>query len=60
MAFVEIEDIYNSVDSILFPREYERFKPILEVGSVYLFFGKKEIRKNKLQVIIENIRQLKE
>ena len=60
MAFVEIEDLYNGVDSILFPREFEKFNSILTLGEVYIFSGVKEMRNNKMQFIIENIKQLKE
>lgn len=58
MAFIEIEDVYNQIDSVLFPREYERYKDMLKVGNVYAFSGKKEYRKNDLQIIIANIERI--
>ncbi|HPJ23713.1 MAG TPA: DNA polymerase III subunit alpha, partial [Bacillota bacterium] len=60
MAFVEVEDVYNSVDTTIFPRTYEGLKPIINIGSCYLFFGKKEMRNGKVQIIVDNIKELKE
>jgi DNA polymerase-3 subunit alpha len=59
MAFVEIEDLYNGIDSILFPREFEKYNAILTLGDVYIFSGVKEMRNNKTQFIIENIKQFR-
>ncbi len=60
MAFLEIEDLFISIDSVVFPRTYARYKPILKVGQVYIFFGKKDYRNNKLQIVIESINEMKE
>jgi DNA polymerase-3 subunit alpha len=58
MAFLEVEDIFNQVDCVLFPNEYGRYMNTVKNGSVYLFSGKKDIRRNKVQVIIEKIERV--
>ncbi len=55
MAFVEVEDVFNSVDCVLFPETYSRYNQILKIGEVYRFKGKKDYRNNKLQIIIDNV-----
>jgi len=60
MAFIEVEDLFNSVETVIFPSIYNNNKTNLTAGQVYLFVGKKEMRNNKLQVIIDEIKQIKE
>ncbi|MCF7924233.1 MAG: DNA polymerase III subunit alpha [Candidatus Izimaplasma sp.] len=59
MAFVTIEDEFSQVDGVLFPRSYDKFYEGLQVDKVYLFYGKTEKRNSKLQVIIDDIREIK-
>ena len=58
MAFVEMEDVFESIDTTLFPDTYTRYKSLLKVGSAYLISGKREIRNNKIQILIEDIKEL--
>lgn len=60
MAFIEVEDMFQSVDTTFFPRTYERYKPWIEKGNIFLFRGKKEMRNNKIQVIVNDLKELKE
>ncbi|MBN2540950.1 MAG: DNA polymerase III subunit alpha [Bacilli bacterium] len=60
MAFIEVEDIFQNVDTTFFPRTYSLYKTKLKKGEVFLFSGTKEIRNNKLQVIIKEIHEMKE
>ena len=60
MAFIEIQDVYNSVDCVLFPTTYDNYKPLITIGKVYGFKGRKDFRNNKLQIIIDNIYQISE
>ncbi len=55
MAFVEIEDEFSSIEGVLFPETYERYKHIIKAGFAFLFSGKKEIRNNQPQIIINKI-----
>ncbi|MBI9008884.1 MAG: DNA polymerase III subunit alpha [Tenericutes bacterium] len=58
MAFVEVEDVFNQVDCVLFPNEYTSYMNILKVGQVYLFSGQRELRRNKVQVILKKIERI--
>ena len=58
MAFVEVEDVFNQVDCVLFPNEYNRYIKVLKNGCVYLFSGKKDIRRNKVQIILDKIERI--
>ena len=58
MAFVEMEDVFESIDTTLFPDTYTRYKSLLKVGSAYLISGKREIRNNKIQILIDDIKEL--
>ncbi|XMB73174.1 DNA polymerase III subunit alpha [Mycoplasmatota bacterium WC30] len=60
MAFLEIEDLFITIDSVVFPQTYARYKSMLKVGQVYIFVGKKDYRNNKLQVVIDSIKEMKE
>ena len=60
MAFMEIEDVFNNTDSVLFPKTYDRFKSTIKVGEVFVFDGKREIRNGKTQIVINYIKEIKE
>ncbi len=60
MAFIEVEDIFQSIDTTFFPKTYELYRRKLRKGEVFLFSGKREIRNNKTQIIINEIQELKE
>ena len=40
MAFVTVEDLYGTVEVILFPREFERYSSLLTLGNRLLIYGK--------------------
>ncbi|MFA7561685.1 MAG: DNA polymerase III subunit alpha [Candidatus Izemoplasmatales bacterium] len=56
MAFLLLEDEFNSIDSVLFPDLYERSKII--INEVYFIRGKLEDERNSF--IIKEIRKIKE
>ena len=58
MAFLEVEDIFNQVDCVLFPREYSKYMNLINNGVVLLFSGKKEIRRNKIQIVTEKVERI--
>lgn len=56
MCFLDFCDITGRVDNtVLFSDEYERFKPILQKGGVYLFSGVKDEKRGSIQ--IKNIKR---
>jgi DNA polymerase-3 subunit alpha len=58
MAFLEMEDEFNSVEGVLFSGDFRRFGSMLEKGKVYLVKGNQEQRNNKWQVVINAIQPL--
>lgn len=59
MAFLEIYDDTDQVDAVLFPEPYRRIKKDLVTGMIFLAQAKVEERKEKIQVIIENVYSVK-
>lgn len=55
MAFLEIYDDTNSCDAVLFPIIFEKYRHIIDVGSIYIGTGKVDLRNGKIQVILENV-----
>ncbi len=56
MAFMEIEDEFSSINAVMFSNQYLRYKDLLENGKVYQVYGKKDIRNNQQQIIINDIK----
>lgn len=60
MAFLDLSDDFTIIDGVLFPDDYTRLKHHLDTNKTMFFHGKKEKRNDKWQIIINNIRSLKE
>jgi len=60
MAFLEFEDMFVSLEAILFPRDYRNYKNTLEKGGIYIVRGKIELRNNVQQMVIESMKPIKE
>jgi DNA polymerase-3 subunit alpha len=58
MAFIVLEDEFNSIDGVVFPNIYE--KTNFEIGKVYQVKGKFDLQKQRQSVIIDEIRLLRE
>ena len=58
MAFIEFSDESLVVDGVIFPDLYRDVKPILNEQMFCLVKGKKELRKGKEQLIVEQIEPL--
>lgn len=58
MAFLECYDGNTSVDGVLFPARFQQWKKDLHQGNAYLGQGHVELRKDKLQIILENVYSL--
>lgn len=58
MAFVEIEDMYGSVELVVFPKHYEKYKNILEVDQKILVEGRVSMKEDQdANVIVDTIRE---
>ncbi len=58
MAFVSLEDKSGSIDTVVFPRTYEKIKEDLQDEHPILFAGKVNYRDGKLNLIAEKIKAL--
>lgn len=59
MAFLEIADENMNMDAVVFTNQYLRLAGILELNKFYIVKGKTELREEKLQFVIEDLRKLK-
>jgi DNA polymerase-3 subunit alpha len=59
MAFVSLEDEFSQADGVLFPRQYQSFKDKIETDKVYIIQGKTELRHDLIQIIIDQINEVK-
>ena len=46
MAFINLEDLYGSVEIIIFPRDFEKYKNFIEEGRKYIVTGKASLEEN--------------
>jgi DNA polymerase-3 subunit alpha len=54
MAFITLEDLYGSVEVIVFPSAYEKYRPLLEEDSAVIINGRLSIREDEEPKIILN------
>ncbi|MBN2503733.1 MAG: DNA polymerase III subunit alpha [Bacilli bacterium] len=60
MAFLELEDMYQRVDAVLFPATYRQFGKNLSSDMILHIVGHVEIRNTKTQIVIDNLKEIKE
>lgn len=46
MAFVDAEDMYGSVNVIVFPKLYEQYSNVLSIGSCFIFTGRVSVKES--------------
>ena len=47
MAFLTLEDLYGSIDVLVFPKIYERFSPVMMVDSIVFLTGRVSLREDE-------------
>lgn len=55
MAFLEIYDDTAIIDAVIFPATYQKYQGILEEKKIYLGLGNLEMRKGKMQYIVNEL-----
>jgi DNA polymerase-3 subunit alpha len=55
MAFLTIEDEIRQLDAVVFPSVYKQVVSLLQKGKVFLFLGRVDLRRDKLQYIVEKV-----
>ncbi len=58
MAFVKIEDIYGQIETIVFPKVYEKVKDFLKEEEIIKLTGKLQLKDGIPQILAENIEKL--
>ncbi len=54
MAFVTLEDLVGTVEVIVFPRQYEQYRTLMEEGQIIFVSGEAQIEENNDGKIIAN------
>ena len=52
MAFITLEDLVGSVEVIVFPRDFEKYKELIEEGRKYIISGKASLEENDAAKLI--------
>ena len=55
MAFLDLEDMYSTVDGVLFPESYKKYKEKIKEGQVVVIKGKCNFRNGSTSIIINEI-----
>ena len=59
MAFIEAEDMYGSVNVLVFPKLYEQYQESLKQGAVLKFIGRVSVKESgEVDVIADRFEQL--
>ncbi|MFS8501574.1 MAG: OB-fold nucleic acid binding domain-containing protein, partial [Caldicoprobacter sp.] len=59
MAFITLEDLYGSVEVIVFPSTYEKYRPLLEEDSAVIINGRLSLREDEdPKIILDEVRPL--
>lgn len=59
MAFIKVEDLFASIEVVIFPKTYEKYKPLLEEDGIIIIKGRVSIKEDEQpKVICESIEPL--
>ncbi len=58
MAFLQVEDEFESFEAIIFPDAYDKFKMELPLDVPLVFTGKMEIEENQKKLFISNVQSI--
>ena len=58
MAFIMLEDLYDSVEVIVFPSIYERYRPLLEEDNLVVIRGRLSLREDEEPKIMNEVKPL--
>ncbi len=58
MLFLTLEDLTGNIETILFPRTFQRYQQVLEDQAPLLIRGRLSVQEEETKVIVEEIRSL--
>jgi DNA polymerase-3 subunit alpha len=56
MGFVTLEDLTGNIELVIFPKTWEKFKPLCEEGKVILAVGKADTATTPPKILVDEIR----
>jgi DNA polymerase III alpha subunit len=56
MGFVTLEDLTGNIELVIFPKSWEKFRPLCEDGKVILVIGKVDAATTPPKVLVDEIR----
>jgi DNA polymerase-3 subunit alpha len=60
MAFLQLEDVTEQIEGVVFPSSYERIKDRLIEDERLILWGKAETKDNKIQMIVEDVEPIEQ
>lgn len=55
MAFITLEDRSESVDGVIFPRQYAKYRDLLQKGQPVIIIGKVDLEEDEISLLIEKV-----
>lgn len=55
MAFITIEDLYGSVEVVVFPKKYEQYRRYLEQDEKVFVYGRASINEREAKLLLEKL-----
>ncbi|MDO4847819.1 MAG: DNA polymerase III subunit alpha [Clostridiaceae bacterium] len=56
MAFVRVEDVTDGIEAIVFPKNYENLKALLEVGNAVLVTGRLSLKEDEdAKIVVDSV-----
>lgn len=60
MAFVTVEDITGMMETVVFPRDLQRFASLLEVDNVIVLTGRLSEREDEVSIVLQKAERLED
>lgn len=57
MAILLVEDLHGFITCVLFPRTWKQYKDIVDEDRVLIFKGKIDVRRDEVQVLVDEVSQ---
>lgn len=55
MAFITLEDLYGSVEVVVFPKKYEQYRQYLEQDAKVFVYGRASVNEKEAKIILEKL-----
>ncbi|MDD6070939.1 MAG: DNA polymerase III subunit alpha, partial [Clostridiales bacterium] len=55
MAFITLEDLYGSVEVVVFPKKYEQYRQYLEQDAKVFVYGRASVNEKEAKIILEKM-----